>query len=412
MAKEFNSRLHIPKAPFRPDEEPDFSYLDIPSPESSTKPDTFIDPNSIRHMAYGLVRVLDDDHKAKGEWHPQLSAERLRAGLKQMMLIRAYDDHMFKMQRQGKLSFYIKCTGEEAVATAQAMALNAEDMLFPTYRQQGLLFARNCPVVDMMCQCLSNSRDNLKGRQLPTLYSWSKANFFTISGNLATQYCQAVGWAMASAYKGEEHIAAAWVGDGSTAEADVYHALQFSSTYQAPVILNVVNNQWAISTPQSFAASGTTFAARSLGFHIPGIRVDGNDFLAVYAVTQWAAERARNGGGPTFIELFTYRVASHSTSDNPDAYRSPKEAACWPLGDPITRLKNHLIEIGEWDEEQHQALEKNLLNSVKEDWQEALSHGSLEEGPHWPTSSMFEDVFKTMPEHLSRQRKKMEHGHD
>ncbi|MCR8924038.1 3-methyl-2-oxobutanoate dehydrogenase (2-methylpropanoyl-transferring) subunit alpha [Dasania sp. GY-MA-18] len=412
MAQEFTSRLHIPKAPFRPDEEPDFSYLDIPSPESSSKPEPLIDPNAIRHMAYGLVRVLDDDHKAKGEWHPQLSADKLRFGLKKMMHVRAFDDRMFAMQRQGKLCFYLKCTGEEAVAVAQAMALDQQDMCFPTYRQQGLLFARGYPVVDMMCQCLSNSRDNLKGRQLPVLYSWKEGGFFTVSGNLATQYCQAVGWAMASAYKGEDHIAAAWVGDGSTAEADVYHALQFSSTYQAPVILNVVNNQWAISTPQSFASAGTTFAARSLGFHIPGIRVDGNDFLAVYAVTQWAAQRARNGGGPTFIELFTYRVASHSTSDNPDAYRSPKEAELWPLGDPITRLKNHLISLGEWSEEQHLALQQELKESVTADWQEALSYGSLEEGPHWPLSSMFDDVFKELPQHLQIQRQKMEHGHE
>ena len=411
MVNQFNSHLHIPKAPFRPDEEPDFSYLDIPKPECLSKPDSLIDPNTIRHMAYGLVRVLDDDHKAKGEWHPQLSAEILRHGLQKMMHVRAYDERMFKMQRQGKLSFYIKCTGEEAVSVAQAMALDNDDMFFPTYRQQGLLFARDCNVVDMMCQCLSNSRDNLKGRQLPVLYSWKKHGFFTISGNLATQYCQAVGWAMAAAYKGENQLAAAWVGDGSTAEADVYHALQFSSTYQAPVILNVVNNQWAISTPQSFASSGTTFAARSLGFHIPGIRVDGNDFLAVYAVTQWAAERARKGGGPTFIELFTYRVASHSTSDNPDAYRSPKEAENWPLGDPIERLKNHLITLGEWSEIQHKDLEKELFDNIESDWQKALSFGSLEQGPHWPVSSMFDDVFKDIPAHLATQRKKMDHGH-
>ena len=411
MDKTYDSHLHIPKAPFRPNDEPDFSYLDIPGPDAASKPDHLIDPNSIRHMAYGLVRVLDDDHKAKGEWHPQLPAETLRQGLTKMMHVRAYDEHMFKMQRQGQLSFYVKCTGEEAVSMAQAMALNDDDMFFPTYRQQGLLFARDCNVVDMMCQCLSNSRDNLKGRQLPVLYSWKEHGFFTISGNLATQYCQAVGWSMAAAYKGESNIAAAWVGDGSTAEADVYHALQFSSTYQVPVILNVVNNQWAISTPQSFASSGTTFAARSLGFHIPGIRVDGNDFLAVYAVTQWAAERARKGGGPTFIELFTYRVASHSTSDNPDAYRSPKEAACWPLGDPINRLKNHLIEIDEWSEEQHQATQDELAQSIERDWEEALSYGTLEEGPHWPVESMFEDVFKEMPAHLIRQRNKMEHGH-
>ncbi len=403
----FQSKLHVPEASSRPGTTPDFSDIHIPSPLESKRPDVMVDVEQERSLAYGLVRVLDDDHQAKGEWQPDISPEKMRLGLKHMMHVRAYDDRMFRMQRQGNLSFYMKCTGEEAIAVAQAMVLDGGDMLFPTYRQQGLLFVREYPVLDMMCQCISNSRDSLKGRQLPIMYSWKEGNFFSISGNLATQYCQAVGWAMASAYKGEDHIAATWVGDGSTAEADVYHALLFSSTYRAPVILNVVNNQWAISTPQTFANSGTTFAARSIGFNIPGIRVDGNDFLAVYAVTEWAAERARKGGGPTFIELYTYRVEGHSTSDNPDSYRGKNEGDYWPLGDPVERLKNHLITIGEWSEEQHLALQEELTEQVMKCWKEAISYGSLENGPHWPVSTMFEDVFKEMPPHLCKQRQKM-----
>lgn len=400
----YKSKLHIPEASSRPDTTPDFSSLAIPGPLDSKRPDVMTKARDTQDLSYGLIRVLDDDHQAKGDWNPDLTPEQLRLGLKHMMHVRAYDDRMFRMQRQGQLSFYMKCTGEEAIAVSQAMALDADDMLFPSYRQQGLLFVRGRPVVDMMCHCISNSRDNIKGRQMPVFYSWKEGNFFSISGNLSTQFCQAVGWAMASAYKGETPIASTWVGDGSTAEADVYHALVFSSTYRAPVILNVVNNQWAISTPQSFANTGTTFAARSIGFNIPGLRVDGNDFLAVHAATQWAAERARNGGGPTFIEHYTYRKEGHSTSDNPAAYRGKDEASYWPLGDPIDRLKMHLITIGEWTEEQHAALEAELTESITNDWKEALSYGSLEEGPHWPVKSMFEDVFKEIPEHLIKQR--------
>ena len=291
---------------------------------------------------------------------------------------------------------------------AQAMALRSGDMLFPTYRQQGLLLARGRQLVDMMCNCISNSRDNQKGRQLPSLYSWKEGNFFSVSGNLATQFSQAVGWAMASAYKGEDHIASAWVGEGSSAEADVYHALLFASAYHAPVLLNVVNNQWAISTPQTVACGGTTFAARGLGFNLPSIRVDGNDLLAVYAVTRWAAERARLGGGPTFIELFTYRAEGHSTSDDPEAYRPKDEWQCWPLGDPIERLKTHLIERQQWSEEKQEELEVKLTRELTDAWREAESYGSLQEGPHWPLSSMFDDVFKEMPAHLRRQRHQME----
>ncbi|MEZ0154704.1 MAG: thiamine pyrophosphate-dependent enzyme [Candidatus Reddybacter sp.] len=408
-AAPYDSKLHIPQASSRPGDIPNFSQLKVPVSSTSKKPPLSASGQDMTELAYGLVRVLDDDGNAVGPWRPKISPQRLREGLHHMLHVRAYDDRMFKMQRQGRLSFYMKCTGEEGITVAQAMALKTKDMLFPSYRQQGLLFVRKRPVVDMMCHCISNAKDNLKGRQMPVFYSWKEGNFFSISGNLSTQYSQAVGWAMASAYKGEDAIASAWVGDGSTAEADVHHAMLFAATYKAPVILNVVNNQWAISTPQSFASAGTTFAARGIGFNIPSIRVDGNDFLAVYAVTQWAAARARKGYGATFIELFTYRAEGHSSSDNPDSYRAKGEAKAWPFGDPIERLKHHLINLGEWSEERQQALQDTLTSAVNKDWKEAISHGTLDDGPHWPVESMFEDVFKEMPPHLRRQQQQVGH---
>ena len=398
------SRLFVPRASSRPGGTPDFSDLHIPAAGSATRPPIDVEPGATAPLSSGLVRVLDDQGHAVGDWNPGLDPDTLRRGLRHMLHVRVFDDRMFRMQRQGKLSFYMKCTGEEAVAVAQAMALRPGDMLFPTYRQQGLMFVRERPVVDMMCQCLSNAGDTIKGRQLPVLYSWRDGNFFTISGNLATQVSQAVGWAMGAAYKGEDDLAVAWVGDGSTAESDVHNAMLFASTYRAPVLLNVVNNQWAISTPASFASAGMTFAARGLGYNLPSIRVDGNDFLAVPAVTRWAAARARAGLGASFIELLTYRVAAHSTSDNPDGYRAKDEAARWPLGDPIERLKTHLIHLGEWSDEAHTRLQTELTESVTADWKEALTHGSFEEGPHWPVETMFDDVFKELPEHLRHQR--------
>ena len=196
----------------------------------------------------------------------------------------------------------------------------------------------------MMCQIYSNSNDPMKGRQLPVMYSSKLHGFFSISGNLGTQYPQAVGWAMASAIKGDTRVAAGWIGDGSTAESDFHAALVFASTYKAPVVLNIVNNQWAISTFQGIARGGSgTFAARGHGFGIPALRVDGNDYPAVYAVAKWAVERARRNLGPTLIEYVTYRAAAHSSSDDPSVYRPKEESEVWPLGDPIERLKNHLI---------------------------------------------------------------------
>jgi 2-oxoisovalerate dehydrogenase E1 component alpha subunit len=267
---------------------------------------------------------------------------------------------------------------------------------------------RGTGLVEMMCQCLSNSRDMCKGRQMPIFYQNSKKNLFTISGNLATQYPQAVGWAMGSAIKGERHIAASWVGDGSTAEADFHYALTFAAVYNAPVILNVTNNQWAISTFQGFAGGERRpFAARGLGLGIPGIRVDGNDLLAVYAVTQWAATRARNRGGPTLIELVTYRGGAHSTSDDPSRYRPKDEWKAFPLGDPLERLKQHLVKLGHWSDAQHSALEAEMKGAVAEAWKEAVSYGTLTDPPFLDVSLMFEDVFAEMPDHLAAQRDKL-----
>ena len=397
--------LHIPEPKHRPGEPADFSDLRLPKAGSVDRPPIDTSAFQMRDLAYALVRVLDDDGKAVGPWDPKLDAETLRRGLRAMLLTRAYDDRMYRAQRQGKTSFYMKCTGEEAVAVAQAFALERDDMFFPTYRQQGLLIARDWPLVDMMCQVYSNSCDRLKGRQMPVMYSSREAGFFSISGNLGTQFSQAVGWAMASAYQSNHRIAAGWIGDGATAEPDFHYALTFASVYHAPVILNVVNNQWAISCYQGIAGGDeTTFASRAIGYGLPALRVDGNDFLATYAATRWAAERARGNLGATLIELFTYRVGSHSTSDDPSRYRPADEAAKWPLGDPIQRLKAHLIGLGEWSEAQHETLQKELEAQVRAAGKKAEALGTLQQGPQPPVDSMFEDVYKDMPWYLRRQR--------
>ena len=333
------SRLHIPYPPARPGETPDFSYLRISPAGAVGRPDATVPARDIESLAGEMVRVLGDDARAVGPWNPHLDPQDLQVGLRYMLLTRLFDDRMQRMQRQGRMSFYMKSTGEEAVAVAAGMALLPGDMLFPSYRVQGLQVVRGRSLVDLMCQCLSNTRDMCKGRQMPVMYHWGSGNIFSISGNLATQFPQAVGWAMAAAIKGEDRIAASWIGEGSSAEADFHHALTFAAVYRAPVILNVVNNQWAISTFQGFAGGEVqTFAKRGPGYGMPGIRVDGNDFLAVYAVTQWAAERARQSGGPTLIEHVSDRAAAHSTSDDPSRYRPKEEWKAWPLGDPIVRL--------------------------------------------------------------------------
>src|SRR6185312_2679118 len=397
-------RLHIPEHGPKPGTHADFSYFQLPPAGKAKRPPIDAPAVKTHPLATSLIRVLDKG-VAVGDWDPKRDAETLRAGLRSMMLTRAYDDRMYRQVRAGKTSFYMKCTGEEAIGVAQAMALAPDDMVFPTYRQQGLLLARGYPIVDMICQCYANKRDPLKGRQLPVLYSSREHSFFSLSGNLGTQFPQAVGWAMASAYKGDSRIAAGWIGEGATAEPDFHHALTFAAVYRAPVVLNVVNNQWAISSHQEVAGGEeATFAARAVGFGLATLRVDGNDFLAVYAATKWAAERARGNHGATVIELFTYRAGSHSTSDDPTRYRPEDEPATWPLGDPVDRLSAHLIKLGEWSTEQQAALAKQLTEQVRAANREAEKSGTLDQGPQFSASTMFEDVYKEMPWHLRAQR--------
>jgi 2-oxoisovalerate dehydrogenase E1 component alpha subunit len=400
--------LYVPEPRYRPGDKANFSDIVVPAAGETPRFDTFAKVSDMRDQVYGLVRVLGDDGQAVGPWNPNLGADTLRKMLRDMALTRAFDDRMFRAQRQGKTSFYMKCLGEEAVAVGAAHAMARDDMCFPSYRQQGILITRGYPLVDMMNQIYSNTGDALKGRQLPIMYSSPEYGFFTLSGNLSTQLPQAVGWAMASASKGDTRIAAAWCGEGSTAEGDFHAAMTFATVYRAPVIFNVVNNQWAISSFAGFAGGeATTFAARAIGYGIAGLRIDGNDPLAVYGATAWAAERARTNNGPTLIEHFTYRAEGHSTSDDPSAYRSANEAADWPLGDPITRLKAHLIALGEWDEDRHKAMDLELAELVKREQKEAEKNGILGHGLHQPLETMFEDIFEDMPWHLKEQSAQM-----
>jgi len=397
--------LHVPEPAVRPGGTPDFSSVRVPRAGSVARPEVNADPESIRELAYSVIRVLTREGKAVGPWSGLLSDAELLEGLRHMMTLRAFDARMLMAQRQGKTSFYMQHMGEEAVSCAFRKALSPGDMNFPTYRQAGLLIAAGHSLVDMMCQIYSNERDPLKGRQMPVLYSSKPDGFFSVSGNLATQFIQAVGWAMASAIKHDTRIAVGWVGDGATAESDFHAALVFASTYKAPVVLNIVNNQWAISTFQGIARGGSgTFAARGLGFGIPALRVDGNDYLAVYAVAKWAAERARRNLGPTLVEYVTYRVGAHSTSDDPNAYRPKAESDAWPLGDPVIRLKNHLIQRGVWTEERHKQAEAEILDTVITAQKEAESHGTLHSGNTPSVRDVFEGVYAEMPPHLRRQR--------
>lgn len=404
-------KLSYPHPPARPDQSPDFSAIVVPPAGSLPVPPADLTAAQSRDFAVGMIRVLDEQNRAVGPWADYLGsvpAETLRQGLRDMLKMRAVDRRMQNAQRQGKTSFYLQCTGEEAIGCGFQRQLDAGDMNFPTYRQQSLLIAADYPLEMLMGQLYSNDLDPLQGRQLPIMHSARDHGFFSISGNLGTQFVQAVGWAMACALSRNDKIAAGWIGDGATASNDFHSALLSASVYQPPVVLNVVNNQWAISTYTGVAAGKSeTYAARALGYGIPALRVDGNDYLAVIAVSRWAVERARKGFGPVLIEWFTYRAAAHSTSDDPSAYRPKDEARAWPLGDPVARLKAHLIERQEWSEERHVQAEAEILDEVTEVQKRVEAHGTFVNPQPTSPAEIFRGVYAEMPEHLRRQRQEM-----
>ena len=404
MAQDLPLNLHIPIPPARPGDRPDFSHLAIAPAGKTPRPPIHASASTLHELPYGLVRVLNEDGDAVGPWIPSIAPDILRKGLRAMLVTRLFEDRMFRAHRQGKTSFFMKSTGEEAIAAAQSLVLGARDMCFPTYRVLSWLMARDYPLINLVNQIFSNEQDPLRGRQLPILYSARDYGFYSLSGNLGSRFGHAVGWAMASAYKGDDSLALAYIGEGSTAEGDFHEALTFASVYHAPVILAITNNQWAISSYAGIAgAEETTFAAKAIGYGLPGLRVDGNDFLAVWAATQWAIGRARANMGATLIEFVTYRMAAHSTSDDPTRYRPADEAKAWPLGDPIERLKQHLIRIGEWDEHRHLQFESELEESIKRAIKEGEAIGTLGKSKP-PLAEMFEGVFETPDWRVKEQR--------
>jgi len=287
-----------------------------------------------------------------------------------MLLTRLFDDRMQRNQRAGKISFYIRSLGEEACRSRSAWRC-APATCCSVVSHQGLQIARGIALVDLMCQLLSNTRDMCKGRQLPVMYHSKAGNIFSISGNLATQFPQAVGWAMAAAIKGEDHLAASWIGEGSSAEADFHHALLFASVYQAPVILNVVNNQWAISTFQGYAAASSARSRRAVrGMASRAFASTATTFSRVCrnAVGGRAGAHRRRPDVDRIGDVSRGRTFHQRRSAR---YRAKNDHEHWPLGDPIQRLKLHLIVWASGRKARHQALTAELEALVASSWKQA-----------------------------------------
>ncbi len=347
-------------------------------------------------MTAQLLQVLETSGKVNGK-EPALSKDQLLRLYKYMLLTRTLDDRALKLQRAGRIGFYVSCLGQEAAQIGAAAALGKDDWIFPTYRDPGLALYAGAKLSDMMHQCFGNSKDLTKGRQMPVHYAFRNPNFVSISSPIGTQLTQAVGAAMAARYRKDKVVVLAGMGDGGTSSNDFHAAMNFAGVYKSPVVFLCQNNQWAISVPLCDQTACETMAEKAVAYGMPGIRVDGNDVLAVYQVTKEAADRARKGGGPTFIEAYTYRMGSHSSSDDWTRYRDKKEVEEWAKKDPISRFQKYLAKKNLWSEK----FEKETQDWATNELTEAI-HAAESAGPP-PLSSMFEDVYAEMPVTLREQ---------
>jgi 2-oxoisovalerate dehydrogenase E1 component alpha subunit len=352
---------------------------------------------STDRCAAAPLQILAPDGSVDEALDPQVAAPVLEKIYRTMHLTRAFDERGMNLQRQGRIHFYLACTGQEAASIASTAALADEDWLCPSYREPGAALLRGVTVKSMVNQLFGNSWDLSKGRQMPVHYAFKAQNFVSISSPIGTQIVQAAGVGMAMRIKREKKCVLTFFGDGATSSNDFHTGLNFAGVYKSPVIFFCENNGWAISLPVSKQTASETMAAKAVAYGMPGVRVDGNDALAVYKVTREARERALRGDGPTFIEAVTYRLSGHSSSDDPRRYRPDSELQEMQKHDPLARLRLHLESRGLWDAEREEALKTKARDEVNEAVKEA------ERVPRPELESIFSDVYKDMPRALREQ---------
>ncbi len=343
------------------------------------------------------MQIIREDGSLDPRLDPGLCVEHVVALYKAMVRTRAVDDRLQKIQRQGRIAFHVGSLGEEAAIVGAAAALRDQDWIVPCYREVGALLWRGYPLQRYIDHMYGNAGDPARGRQMPS-HSFSREHrYLAVSAPIGTQIPHAVGLAMAAKKRGLDECAAVFFGDGATSSNDFHAAMGFAGVYQAPVLFLCRNNGYAISLPASEQCAAASLADKAPGYGIPAVRVDGNDALAVWSVVRGAVQRASEGGGPTFIEMTTYRLGGHSTSDDPRVYRSDAEVESWRREDPLSKLRRHIEQRGVWttnlDEEWHARCEAEVRNAV----------GRADSKPPSELSDLFTDVYAERPWHLREQ---------
>jgi pyruvate dehydrogenase E1 component alpha subunit len=348
-----------------------------------------------------LLTILDQDGKAQKGKDPNLPGPELQQLYRLMVRTRALDDRGLALQRQGRIGFYLQSTGQEASHIGAAYALEDSDWLFPAYRQPGILLLREVPMQMIVAEWFGNSGDTSKGRQMPVHYSFRQANFVSISSPIGTQLSHAAGAGMAARIRGDDTVFMTFCGDGGTSSNDFHCGLNFAAVYKAPVVFVCENNGWAISVPSCKQTASESMAIKASAYGMPGVRVDGNDILAVLRACKEAVDRARSGKGPTLIETVTYRIASHSSSDDAARYRDAKEFEAWKKKDPIARFRQYLEHKKLWSE----AFEQQCVEGAKAEVSEAVT--AAEAMPNVGPDTLFDDVYMNLTPQLREQRQEL-----
>ncbi len=353
-------------------------------------------------MPQTILQTLDESgHLRDPSAPPPLTEADLIRLYRAMLFSRRIDERMTRLQRQGRIGFFVGSTGEEAAIVGSAFALEPQDWIVPCYREAAAAFLRGYPLYDFLCQVYGNCGDRMKGRQMPCHWGSPELRLASVSSPVGTQIPHAVGIAMAARIQGKSEVALVYFGDGATSSGDFHVACNFAGVFKAPVVFLCRNNQYAISVPLQCQTASPTLAAKADAYGIPGVRVDGNDVLAVYAATSDAVRRARSGEGPVLIEALTYRQGAHSTSDDPRAYRQDEEVEQWREKDPIARFRRYLMARGWWDDRRDQALEEEIRLEIQSTLDQVENLAPPE------PATLFEDVFDVPPWHLQEQRERL-----
>jgi len=343
-------------------------------------------------------RVLDEDNTPDSKKEPKLDKALLLKMYRNMVLTRLYDERGMMLQRQGRIGFTVPSHGQEAIQTGTAAALDMKDVVFPSYREPGIFLFRGAGLVEMLCNLYGNSGDVCLGRQMPVHYSFADLGLFSVSSPIATQVIQAVGASMAFKMRKEKQVAITYFGDGGTSENDFHTGMTFAGAYRAPTVFICTNNQYAISVPIAKQCGTTRLVEKAAGYGVPGVAVDGNDLLAVYQVTKQAVEKAKAGGGPTFIECVTFRMGPHSSSDDPSRYRDEKQYEAWKKRDPILRMRQYLTKKKLWSDSE----ETKLHEQIKKELVEAVEVAEAKAPPALET--LFTDVYAELTPQLEKQK--------